>query len=88
MITLQQTVDTVTAEAVQNVGAEGCIKIKTEQHYIQLVRTVKAEQDVSVCVAGNIITNNTVYCLINVWSCFLMILKLHIFSAVTHSRSW
>ena len=40
------------------------------------------------CVAGNIITNSTVYCLINVWSCFLMILKLHIFSAVTHNRSW
>jgi len=48
VITLQQTVDTVTAEAVQNVGAEDCIKIKTEQHYIQLVRTVKAEQEVSV----------------------------------------
>ena len=48
MITLQQTVDTVTAEAVQNVGAEDSIKIKTEQHYIQLVRTVTAEQEVSV----------------------------------------
>ena len=55
MITLQQIVDTVTAEAVQNVGAEDCSKIKTEQHYIQLVRTVTAELDVSFCVAGNII---------------------------------
>ena len=48
MITLQQTVDTVTVEGVENVGEEDCIKIKTEQHYIQLVRTVKAEQEVSV----------------------------------------
>ena len=29
---------------------EDCIKIKTEQHYVQLVRTVKGEQEVSVCV--------------------------------------
>jgi len=38
------------------------------------------------CVAGNIITNSTVYCVMNVWSCFVMVLKLHIFSAVTQSR--
>jgi hypothetical protein len=29
-------------------GEEYCIKIKTEQDYIQLVRTVKSEQEVSV----------------------------------------
>jgi len=39
------------------------------------------------CVAGNIITNSTVFCLMNVCSCFLMDLKLYIFSAVTHSWS-
>jgi len=38
------------------------------------------------CVAGNIITNCTVYCLMNVCSCFVMVLKFYIFSAVTHSR--
>jgi len=38
------------------------------------------------CVAGNIITNSTVYCLMNVCSCSVMVLKLYIFSAVTHSR--
>jgi hypothetical protein len=25
------------------------------------------------CVAGNIITNSTVYCVMNVWSCFVMV---------------
>jgi len=35
------------------------------------------------CVAGNIITNRTVYCLMNVCSCFVIVLKLFIFSAVT-----
>jgi len=38
------------------------------------------------CVTGNIITNSTVYCLMNVYSCFVMVLKFYIFSAVTHSR--
>jgi VanZ family protein len=30
------------------------------------------------CVAGNIITNSTVYCVMNVWSCFVMVLKLYV----------
>jgi len=38
------------------------------------------------CVAGNIITNSMIYCLMNVCSCFVMVLKFYIFSAVTHSR--
>jgi hypothetical protein len=48
LIILQKNIDTVTAERVENVGEEDCIKIKTEQHYMQLVRTVKGEQEVSV----------------------------------------
>jgi len=40
------------------------------------------------CVAGNIITNSKVYCLMNVCSCFVIILKLYIFSGVTHSMRW
>ena len=49
-IILQQNIDTVTAERVENVGEVDCIKIKTEQHYMQLVRTVKPEEEVSnVC---------------------------------------
>jgi len=38
-------------------------------------------------VAENIITNSTVYCLRNVCSCFVMVLKLYIFSTVVHSRT-
>jgi hypothetical protein len=47
LITLQEKIDTVTV-GVENVEEEDCIKIKTEQHYMQLVRTVKVEQEVSV----------------------------------------
>jgi len=47
-ITLQENIDTVTAERVGNVAEEDCIKIKTEEDYIQLVQTVKCEQGVSV----------------------------------------
>jgi hypothetical protein len=38
----------VTAERVDSVGEEDCIKIKTEQHYIQLVHTVNTEDEMSV----------------------------------------
>ena len=48
LITLQEKIYTVTVEGVENVGEEDCIKIKTEEDYIQLVRTVKDEQEVSV----------------------------------------
>ena len=48
LITLQEKIDTVTVEGVENVGEEDCIKIKTEEDYIQLVQTVKCEQEVSV----------------------------------------
>jgi hypothetical protein len=41
----------VTVEGVQNMGEEDCIKIKTEEDYIQLVRTVKGEQEVSILFA-------------------------------------
>ena len=47
LIPLQKKIDTVTVEGVENVGEEDCIKIKTEEDYIQLVRTVKSEQEVS-----------------------------------------
>jgi hypothetical protein len=48
LITLQEKIDTVTVEGVENVVEEDSIKIETEQHYIQLVGTVKGEQEVSV----------------------------------------
>ena len=48
LITLQQTIDTVTVEGVENVEEEERIEIKTEEDYIQLVQTVKTEQEVSV----------------------------------------
>ena len=47
-ITLQEKIDTVTVEGVENVGEEDCIKIKTEEDYIQLVPIIKTEQEVSV----------------------------------------
>ena len=48
LITLQEEIDTVTVEEVENVGEEHCIKIKTEEDFIQLVRVIKTEQEVSV----------------------------------------
>ena len=48
LIPSQEKIDTVTVEGVENVGEEDCIKIKTEEDYIQLVRIVKSEQEVSV----------------------------------------
>ena len=48
LIILQEKIDTVTVGGVENVGEEDCITIKTEQHYIQLVRVIKTEQEVSV----------------------------------------
>jgi hypothetical protein len=48
LITLQENIDTVTVEGVVNVGEEDCIKIKTEEDYIQSVGTIKTEQEVSV----------------------------------------
>ena len=48
-LTLQEKIDTVTAEGVENVGGEeDCIEIKTEGDCIQLVWGVKGEQEVSV----------------------------------------
>jgi hypothetical protein len=50
-IFLQENIGAVTVERVENVGEEDCSKIKTEGDYIQLVRTVKSEEEVSVvCV--------------------------------------
>ena len=49
LIILQENIDAVKEERVENVGEEDCIKIKTEEDcIIQLVRTVKSEQEVSV----------------------------------------
>ena len=47
-VTLQEKIDTVTAEGVENVEEEERIEIKTEDDYIQLVRVIKTEQEVSV----------------------------------------
>jgi hypothetical protein len=47
-IILQENVDTVKVERVENVGEEDGMKIKTEVDWIQLVRTVKSEEEVSV----------------------------------------
>jgi hypothetical protein len=45
---LQEWIPTVTVEKLENVGEENCIKIKTEEDCMQLVGTVKCEQEVSV----------------------------------------
>jgi hypothetical protein len=46
-IFLQENDDTVTVERVVSVGEEDCIKTETEERCIQLVRTVKSEEEVS-----------------------------------------
>jgi hypothetical protein len=45
LITLQEKINTVTVEGVENVGGEDCVEIKTEEDYIELV---KSEQEVGV----------------------------------------
>jgi len=48
LIILQENIDTAKVERVENVEEEDCIKIKTEEDYIKLGRTVKSEEEVSV----------------------------------------
>ena len=48
LIPLQENIDTVKVEKFENVGEEDYIKMENEEDYIQLVRTVKGEQEVSV----------------------------------------
>jgi hypothetical protein len=48
LITFQEQIDSVTAEAVGNVGEKDWIDIKTEKDCIQSVGRVKCEQEVSV----------------------------------------
>ena len=48
LIILQESFDTVKVERVENVEEEECIKIKTEEDYIQFVSTIKTEEEVSV----------------------------------------
>jgi hypothetical protein len=48
LIILQENIDAFKVERVESVGEEDCIKIKTEEDYVQLVRTVKTEEEVSV----------------------------------------
>jgi hypothetical protein len=46
-IILQENDDTVSVERVVSVGEEDYIKTETEEDCIQLVRTVKSEEEVS-----------------------------------------
>ena len=48
LIILQRNTNTVKVERVGHAAKENCFKIKTEEDYIQLVRTVKTEEEVSV----------------------------------------
>ena len=48
LITLQEKIDTGTVEGGENVGQEDCIKMKSGEYYVQLVRAVESEQEVSV----------------------------------------
>ena len=49
LMIVQENIDTVKVERVENVGEVDWIKIKTEEEFcIQLVRTVKSEEEVSV----------------------------------------
>jgi hypothetical protein len=48
LVILQEDIGTVTVENVENVGEEDCLNIKTEEDYIQLVRGIMTEEEVSV----------------------------------------
>ena len=48
LIILQGNIGTVSVERVENVGEEDCIKIKTEEDYMQSICTIKTEEEVSV----------------------------------------
>jgi hypothetical protein len=48
LVILQEDIGTVTVGRVESMGEEDYNKIKTEEFCIQLVRTVKCEQEVSV----------------------------------------
>ena len=48
LIILQENIDTVKVEKVENVEEEDYIKMENEEDYMQLGRTVKGEQEVSV----------------------------------------
>ena len=61
MITLQDTIDTVTVEGVEDVQEEVRIQIKTEQNYIELVQTVKTEEKVSV-LCWSVCMYGVLYC--------------------------
>jgi hypothetical protein len=52
LIILQEDIGTVAIERVKNLREEDHTKVKTEEDYIQLVRTVKCEQGVSVLFTG------------------------------------
>jgi hypothetical protein len=48
LIILQEDIGTVTVGRVENVGEEDCNNIETEEDYIQLVRGIMTEEEVSV----------------------------------------
>jgi quinol monooxygenase YgiN len=48
LIILQENIDTLKVERVEDVGEEDCMKIRTEEGCIQLVHTIKSEEEVSV----------------------------------------
>jgi hypothetical protein len=49
LVILQDRIHTVRVERVESAGEEDCIEVKTEEDWIQLVRTLKTEEEVSVC---------------------------------------
>jgi len=49
LIILQENIVTVKVETAENIGEEDYIKIETDEDCLQLVQTVKCEQEVSVC---------------------------------------
>jgi hypothetical protein len=80
----------VTVEGIEYVGEEGCIEIKTEQHYIQLVRTVKSEQKVSVlcwCVVWSCVYACVLY-LPNLFVCTYHICKEDILKTNSFITMW
>jgi hypothetical protein len=84
LIILQENVDTVTTARVEIVGEEDCIKTKTEEEFcIELVRTIKCEEEVSVvCWCFFVVV---IYLNVRVYVCFVRCLDVHAYVMVLFS---
>ena len=87
LITLQDTIDTVTVEGVENVQEEVRIEIKTEENYIELVQTVKTKQKVSV-LCWSVCMYCVLYCIVLIVFRCALVSYVHITSFYFLRINW